>query len=172
MNFQVHKKGTFFEYLSKYGILTKCYVILSYYFMYLVLFCIRPQTRMFNLPKTEMLCDVGTVTSLAMAPPTRRIKMQAFILVTKRCLSRLQRKWSLMMYQHASLAYIYLIQPVSLIMPNGQVINIERQTRNWWQYGNLRSLNKPHDNILGIILFLPFQLQQNKSLIAKFTKYL
>jgi len=138
--------------------------------MYLVLFCIWPQTRMFNLPKTEILSDVGTVTSLAMAPPTRRIKMQAFILVTKRCLSRLQRKWSLMTYQHASLAYIYLIQPVSLIMPNGQVINIERQTRNWWQYGHFRSLNKPHDIIRGIILLLTFQVQQNNSLIAKFRK--
>jgi len=105
MNFQVHKSGEFFEYLRKRGILTKCSVIWSYYFMYLVLFCIWPQTRMFNLTKTEILSDVGTVTSLAMAPPTRRIKMQALILVTKRCLSRVQRKWSLMMYQHASLAY-------------------------------------------------------------------
>jgi len=68
---------------------------------------------MFNLPKTEILSDVGTVTSLAMAPPTRRIKMQAFILVTKRCLSRLQRKWSLMMYQHASLVYKHDIASIS-----------------------------------------------------------
>jgi hypothetical protein len=165
-NFQVHKNGKFFEYLSKHGILTKCYGILSYYFMYLVLFCLWPQTRMFNLPKTDILSDVGTVTSLAMAPPTRRIKMQAFILVTKRCLSRWQRKWSLMMYQHTSLAYIYLIQP------NGRVINIERQTRNWWQFGHFRSLNKPHDIIRGIILFLTFQVQKNNSFIATFTKEL
>jgi len=97
-----------FEYLCKHGILTKCYMIRNYYFMYLVLFCIWPQTRMFNLPKTEILSDMGTVTSLEMAPPNRRIKMQAFILVTKRCPSRLQGKWSLMMYQHTSLAYIYI----------------------------------------------------------------
>lgn len=107
MNFRGHKNGNFFECLSKHDILTKCYVILSYCFMYLVLFCICPQTRMFSLPKTEILSDGGTVTSLAKAPPTRRIKMQEFILVTKCCLSRLQRRWSLMMYQHASLAYIH-----------------------------------------------------------------
>jgi len=168
MNFQVHKNWKFFKCLRKRWILTKLSVIWSYYFMYLVLFCIWSQTRMFNLPKTEILSDVGTVTSLAMAPPIRRIKMQAFIVVTKRCL--VYRESDLWWRINMPLWLIYMIQPVSLIMPNGQVINIERQARNWWQCGHFKSLNKPHDIIQGIILFLTFQVQKNNSLIAKFTK--
>lgn len=149
MNFRVHKNGKFF-WISKqtwYYHELLCDMKLLFYVLRTVLH-MTP-----NLPKTEILSDVGAVTSLAMAPPTRRIKTQAFILVTKRCLSRLHRSdlwWCI----NTLLWLIYTKQPVSLIMPNGQAINIDLQTRNWWWCGHFRSLNKPHDIILGIILFL------------------
>lgn len=57
-----------------------------------------------NLPKTATLKEADAGTSLATAAPTRRIRMQAFIVMEKRSSVSFVRRGNLTLCEDASLA--------------------------------------------------------------------